>query len=195
VGSVVRANLARALEQLAVMVGLGASADVEISPTVRSAAQIGFGQAITQARAVLVNDPFETREARRTVGRRPIDVAVVEEVARLFIPILAILDLRTDRAGHDLPHPTQEAIRAHHQALAEWFRQAASWTRSGEGADEVAAGPAEPPTLSGAGDHLAALATWYRLLHEDIRKILDEVDPQSQPVTSPSVRNALHAAG
>ena len=59
----------------------------------------------------------------------------------------------------------------------------------------MAAGPAEPPTLSGAGDHLAALATWYHLLHGDIRKILDEVGPQSPPVTSPSVRNALHAAG
>jgi len=195
VGNVVRTNLARALEQLAVMVGLGSRADVEISPTARSAAEVGFGQAIAQARAVLVNDPFETREVRRTVGRRPIDVAVVVEVARLFIPILAILDLRSDRAGHDLPQPTQEAIREHHQALAEWFRQAASWTRNGEGADEMAAGPAEPPTLSGAGDHLAALATWYHLLHGDIRKILDEVGPQSPPVTSPSVRNALHAAG
>jgi multidrug resistance protein MdtO len=195
VGNVVRANLARALEQLAVMVGLGASADVEISPTVRSAAQIGFGQAITQARAVLVNDPFETREVRRAVGRRPIDVAVMVEVARLFIPILAILDLRSDRAGHDLPQPTQEPIREHHQALAGWLRQAASWVRSGEGADVVSGGPPEPPALSGPGDYLTALATWYRLLHEDIRKIIDEVDPQSQPVTSPSVRNSLHAAG
>jgi multidrug resistance protein MdtO len=195
VANVVRTNLARALEQLATMVGFSARTNGEISQPTQSAAEGAFGQAITQARAVLVNDPFETREVRRAVGRRLIDVAVVEEVARLFIPILALLDLCTDRAGHDLPQPTQEAIRVHHQALAEWFRQAASWTRSGERADAVAAGPAEPPALSGAGDHLAALATWYRLLHEDIRKILDEVGPQPQPVTAPSVADALHAAG
>jgi len=119
---------------------------------------------------------------------------VVEEVGRLFIPVSAILDLRTDRAGLD-PQPTHEALRAHHQALAAWFQQAASWTRGGEGADAVSAGTPEPPALSGPGDHLAALATWYRLLHEDIREILDEVGPQPQPLTAQSVGDALHAAG
>jgi multidrug resistance protein MdtO len=194
VGNVVRANLARALEQLAVMVGLGARVDVEVSPTARSEAQVAFGEAIAQARAVLVNDPFETREVRHAVGRRPIDLAVVEEVARLFIPVSAILDPLTDRGGHDLPEAT-DAIRAHGQALAGWFRQAASWVRSGEGADAVSGGPPEPPALSGPSDHLAALATWYRLLHEDIRKILDEVGPQPRQVIAPSVADALHAAG
>jgi hypothetical protein len=120
---------------------------------------------------------------------------VVEQVGRLFIPISAILDLCTDLAGHDLPQPIHDAIRTHHQALAAWFRQAAAWTRSGEGAGEVVAGLSEPPTLSGAGDHLTALATWYRLLYQDLRKILDEVGPQPQPVTAPSVGDALHAAG
>jgi hypothetical protein len=132
---------------------------------------------------------------RRSVGRRRIDVAVVEEVGRLFIPVSAILDLRTDLAGHDLPQPTHDAIRAHQQALAVWFRQAASWTRSGEGASEVAGGLPEPPALSGPGDKLMALATWYRLLHEDIRKILDEVGPQPQLPITPSFGDALHATG
>ena len=40
-----------------------------------------------------------------------------------------------------------------------------------------------------------AFATWYGVLHQDIRKILDEVGPQPQPVTAPSVGDALHAAG
>jgi multidrug resistance protein MdtO len=193
VANVVRAHLARALEQLAVLVGLGV--DGEISPSARFAADAAFGQAIAQARAVLVNDPFETSEVRRAVGRRPIDAAVVAEVGRLFIPISAILDLRTDLAGHDLSQPMQDAIRAHHQALAGWFRQAASWARSGEGAGEVVESLPEPPILSGPGDYLSALATWYGLLHQDIRKILDEVGPQPQPVTVPSVGDALHAAG
>jgi multidrug resistance protein MdtO len=195
VANVVRTNLARALEQLATLVGLGARADGEIPQTARSAADMAFGQAIAQARAVLVNDPFETSEVRRAVERRPIDATVAEEVGRLFIPVSAILDLCTELAGHDLPQPTQDALHAHHQALVAWFRQAASWTRSGEGADAVSAGLPEPPALSGPGDHLIALATWYRLLHEDIRKILDEVGPQPQPLTAQSVGDALHAAG
>ena len=132
---------------------------------------------------------------RRAVGRRPIDAIVVEEVGRLFIPVSAILDLHAHLAEHDVLQPTQDAIRAHHQALAGWFRQAASWTRSGEGAGEVVDGLPEPPTLSGPGDHLAAVATWYGVLHQDIRKILDEVGPRRQPVIEPSVGDALHAAG
>ena len=195
VANVVRTHLARALEQLAALLGLNVRGDGEISQSARSAADTAFGQAIAQARAVLVNDPFETREVRRAVGRRPIDATVVEQVGRLFIPISAILDLRTDVAGHDLPRPTQDAIRAHHQGLAAWFRQAASWTRSGEGADAVLEGLPEPPTLSGPGDHLTALATWYGVLHQDICKILDEVGPQPQPVMVPSIENTLHAAG
>jgi hypothetical protein len=153
-----------------------------------------FGQAIAQARAVLINDPFETSEVRRAVGRRPIDATVVEQVGRLFIPVSAILDLRTDRAGHDLPEETRDSLRAHHQALAVWFRQAASWTRSGEEAGEVAAGLPEPPALSDPSDQLTALETWYRLLHQDIRKILDEVGPQPRPATA-AVGDALHATG
>src|SRR5271170_7795016 len=195
VANVVRTNLAKALEQLATLVGLGARADGELPQAARSAADMAFGQVIAQARAVLVNYRFETSEVRRAVGRRPIDATVVEEVGRLFIPASAILDLSTELAGQDLPQPTQDAIRAHHQALAAWFRQAASWTRSGEGADAVSAGLPEPPALSGPGDHLSALATWYRSLREDIREILDEVGPQPQPVTAQSVGDALHAAG
>jgi multidrug resistance protein MdtO len=195
VANVVRTSLANALEQLATLVGLGALPDGEVSQAARSAADMAFGQAIAQARAVLVKDPFETSEVRRAVGRRPIDATVVEQVGRLFIPVSAILDLRTDLAGHELPQPMHDAIRAHHQALAEWFREAASWARSGEGAGEVSGGLPEPPPLSGPGDHLAAFATWYRLLHEDIRKILDEVGPQPQLPITPSFGDAFHATG
>jgi multidrug resistance protein MdtO len=195
VANVVRTHLARALEQLAALLGLGARTDGEISQPARSAAGVAFGQAIAQARVVLVNDPFETREVRRATESRPIDATVVEQVGRLFISISAILDLHAYLTQHDVPQPTQDAIRAHHQALAGWFRQAASWTRSGEGAGEVVDGLPEPPTLSGPGDHLAAVATWYGVLHQDIRKILDEVGPRRQPVIEPSVEDALHAAG
>src|SRR6516164_7204657 len=83
VTSVVRTNLAAALEQLALLAGLSARAGVEISQAARSAANAAFGQAIARARAMLVNDPFETREVRRAAGRRRIDSAVVEEVGRL----------------------------------------------------------------------------------------------------------------
>jgi multidrug resistance protein MdtO len=193
VANVVRTHLARALQQLAALVGLGV--DGEISPSARSAASLAFGQAIGRARAVLVNDPFETREVRRAVGRQPIDAIVVDQVGWLFIPVSAIVDLCNDLVGQDLPEPTQDVIRAHHQALATWFRQAASWARSGEGAGEVVNGLPEPPILFGPGDHLAALATWYGVLHQDIREILDEVGPQPQPLAAPAVGDAFRAAG
>jgi len=186
VGNVVRTNLAKALEQLAALVGL-AAAYGEISPAARSAIETAFGQAIAQVRTVLVNDPFETREVRRAATRRSIDATVVEQVGRLFIPVSAILDLHASPAGLDLPQSTHDALRAHHQALAAWFRQAASWTRSGEGAGEVVAGLPEPPALSDPGDHLIALATWYHLLFQDVREILDEVGPQPQRVMVPPV--------
>jgi multidrug resistance protein MdtO len=195
VANVVRAHLVRALEQLAALLGLGIRGGGEISQSARSAADTAFGQAIAQARAVLVNDRFETREVRRATGRRPIDATVVDQVGRLFIPISAILDLHAYLAEHDVPQPTQDAIRAHHQALAAWFQQAASWARTGEGAGAVLEGLPEPPTLSGHGDHLTALATWHGVLHQDIRNILDEVGPQPHPATGPSVEDALHAAG
>jgi len=195
VANVVRTSLAKALEQLAALVGSDARTDGKISQAARSAAGMAFGQAIAQARAVLVNDPFETSEVRRAVRRRPIDATVVEQVGRLFIPVSAILDLRIDLAGHELPQPMHDAIRAHHRALAAWFQKAASWVCSGEGAGEVSGGLPEPPPLSGPGDHLAAFATWYRLLHEDIRKILDEVGPQPQLPITPSFGDALHATG
>jgi multidrug resistance protein MdtO len=195
VANVVRTHLARALEQLAALLGLDVGSGGEISPATRSAAGTAFGQAIGQARAVLVNDPFETREVQRAVGRRPIDAIVVDQVGWLFIPVSAILDLRADPAGHDLPQPTQAAIRAHHQALAAWFRQAASWARSGGGASEVVDGLPEPPILTGPGDHLTALTTWYGVLHQDIRKILNEAGPQPQAVITPLVEDALHAVG
>ena len=110
VANIVRTNLAKALEQLAALMELGARTDGEISPVALSAAGMAFGQAIAQSRAVLVNDPFETSEVRRAVGRRPIDATVVEEVGRLFIPVSAILDLCTELAGLDLPEPTHDAF-------------------------------------------------------------------------------------
>jgi multidrug resistance protein MdtO len=195
VANVVRTHLARALEQLAALLGLGIRGDGEISQSARSAADTAFGQAIAQARAVLVNDRFETREVRRATGRRPIDATVVDQIGRLFIPVSAILYLRAHLDEHDVPQPTRDAIRAHHQRLAAWFQQAASWTRTGEAAGAVLEGLPEPPTLSGPGDHLTALATWHGALHQDIRNILDEVGPQPHPATGPSVEDALHATG
>jgi multidrug resistance protein MdtO len=195
VADVVRTNVAKALEQLAKLARLGASADGEIPQAARSAAAVAFGQAIARARAVLVNDPLERGALRRATARRPIDATVVDQIGRLFIPVSMILDLRADPAGHELPQSTRDAICEHHQALAAWFGHAVSWVHSGEGADEVLGGLPEPPVLLGPGDHLAALATWYGLLDHDIRKILDEVGPRPPPAIAPSLGDAFHAFG
>jgi hypothetical protein len=189
----VRTNIRKALEQLAALVRLGARSDGEISPAARSAAGMAVAQAIAQARAVLVNEPFETEAVRRTAAQRPIDAAIVDQIARLFIPVSMILDLRRHQARHDLPQSTCEAICAYHQALAGWFLQAASWVRSGQGAEEVSGSLPEPPVLSGPGEQ--ALTTWYGLLHQDIRKILGEIVPRPQPAIAPSVGDPFLAAG
>ena len=154
--------------------------DREDFQVARTKADQEFGKAIAQARAVLVNAPFEGSALRRTGARRPIDASAVEQIGRLFVPVSVIVDLHADPINHDLPQPTREAISAHHQALVEWFERAASWVRSGEGASEVIGGLPEPPILSGPSDHVAILATWYGLLHQDIRNILSEVGPQPE---------------
>src|SRR5262249_44268102 len=156
VADLVRTTIAKALDQLAKLAALGARTDGEIAPAARTAAAVAFGQAIGQARAVLVNDPYEPDEVRRATARRLIDATVVARIGRLFIPVSMILDLRADQAGQELPQAARDAISAHHEALAHWFRQAESWVRSGEGAAEVSASLPEPPILSGPGDHLAA---------------------------------------
>jgi multidrug resistance protein MdtO len=195
VADVVRTNVAQALEQLAKLTGLGARAEGEIPQVARSAAGAAFGQAIARARAVLVNDRLETGVVRRASARRPIDAAVVEQIGRLFIPVSMILDLLADPVAYEFPQSMRAAICAHHEVLTAWFGRAMSWVHNGEGADEVSGSLPEPPMLSGSGDHLAALATWYGLLHEDIRSILDEAGPQPGPAITPSLRCVSHALG
>jgi multidrug resistance protein MdtO len=195
VADVVRTNVAKALEQLAKLAALGARADGVIPQATRAAAGAAFGQAIARARAVLVYDPLEAGVVRRAIPRRPIDATVVEQIGRLFIPVSMILDLRADPAGHELPQSARDAICAHHEALAAWFKRAMAWVQSGDGADEVSGSLPEPPTLSDPGDHLAALATWYGILHQDIRRILDEVGPQPRAAVTPSLGGAFHAFG
>jgi multidrug resistance protein MdtO len=198
VAGVVRTRVGAALDQLGVLVSLGARTNDEGWQAARSAANRALGSAIAQARAVLVNEPFEpagTRmDARRAAARRPIDASVVEQLGRLFIPVSVILDLRNEPSEHDLPDATRDVICAHHRALAGWFGRTASWVRSGEGADEVLYGLPEPPALVGPGEEPATLATWYRILHEDIRALLDEAGPQPQPAIAPPLGDAFNAA-
>jgi hypothetical protein len=112
----------------------------------------------------------------------------------LFIPVLAILDLRAGSAWSELPRATRDEIFAYYRRLAAWFRQAALWVRSGRGAGEVLGGLPEPPVLADPGNLVAALATWHGLLHHDVGDILEEVGPQPQPVSAPAAGGALHAA-
>jgi multidrug resistance protein MdtO len=192
VANVVRTNVAKALAQLATLVGLGGGG--EISETARSTANTGFGKAIGQARAVLVNDPFETSEIRRAAARRPIDATVVAQIGRLFIPVSMTLDLIASPAWRDLPQSKRDSTSAYSNALAEWFRQAASWVRDGMGAAEVAHGPPEPQPLSGPHDRITAFATWRNVLDQDIRKILNEIGVQPEPATVPLEGEAFRAA-
>jgi multidrug resistance protein MdtO len=193
VANVVRTNVAKALGQLAALVGLGGGN--EISETARSTANAAFGQAIGQARALLVNDPFETSKMRTAAGRRPIDATVVAQIGLLFIPVSMILDLIASPAWRDLPQSKREATSTYFSALAEWFRHAAAWVGDGKGATEVGRGPPDPPTLSGPDGPVASFATWGSALDQDIHKILSEISVQPEPAVTPPVGNALRAAG
>jgi multidrug resistance protein MdtO len=193
VANVVRANVAKALGQLAALVGRGGGG--EISETARSAANMAFGQAIRQARAVLINDPFETGASRHAVNRRPIDATAVAQIARLFIPVSMNLDLVASPAWRDLPQSNRDAISAYLNSLAKWFRQAAAWVSDGKATAEVAGGPPELPALSGPDHRITAFATWGSVLDQDIRKILTEIGVQPEPAVIPPVGNAFRAAG
>jgi multidrug resistance protein MdtO len=195
VASVVRTNVAKALGQLAALGSLGGGANGSISQSARSAINGAFGQAIAQARAVLVNDRFETSEMRRATTRRPIDMSVVARLGRLLIPVSMMLDLIASPAWGDVPQSTRDTISVYQRALAEWFRRAESWVRSCEGAAEVADHLPEPPPLSDTNDCIAAFATWSRVLDQDIRKILNEIGPQPEPAVTLPIRDALRAAG
>jgi hypothetical protein len=191
VADVVRTNVAKALGQLAALVGLG---DGEVSKTAWTATSTAFGQAIRQARAVLVNDPFETGEHRRA-GHRRIDAAVVAQVGLLYIPVSMILGLIASKAWQDLPQSSRDAKSAYLTSLAEWFRQAASWVRNGKGAAEVTNGLPEPPALSGESDDITAIATWRSVLDKDIRNILNEIGFRPEPAAVPPVGEAFRAPG
>jgi multidrug resistance protein MdtO len=193
--SVVRTNVAKALGQLAALGDLGGSANDSISQSARSANNEAFRQAIAQARAALVNDRFETSEMRRAATRRPIDASVVARLGRLLIPVSMMLDLIASPAWGDVPQSTRDTISAYQRALAEWFRRAESWVRSGEGAAEVADHLPEPPPLSDTNDCIAAFATWSRVLDQDIRTILNETRPPPEPVVISQAKDALRAAG
>jgi multidrug resistance protein MdtO len=194
VTDVVRTNLAKALQHLASILGSDIQAEGVVSPVPRSPAAMAFGQAIAHARTVLVNNPFETQSVRRASRRRPIDATVVAQIGWLLIPVGEIVELRAGSAWGELPPLMRDMIGAHYRKVAAWFDQAASWVRNGEGADKVLGGPPEPPDLSGADDELLALTTWHRLLHDDIRNILDEVAPRPEPLRAVPAGEALRAA-
>jgi multidrug resistance protein MdtO len=195
VASVVRTNVAKALGQLAALASLGGGADDSISPSARPAIGSAFGQAIAQARAVLINDRFETSGMRRVAGRRPIDAAVVARIGRLILPVSMMLDLIASPAWRDVPQSTRDAISTYLRGLAEWLQQAAAWVGAGEGAAAVADNLPHPPTLSGESDWIDAFAAWRHLLDQDIRTILNEIGPPPEPVFVSPARDALRAAG
>jgi multidrug resistance protein MdtO len=128
--------------------------------------QAGFIQAIGQAQAVMVNEPFEAHVPLTADGSRPIDGAILAQVQALFVPVLVILDLRrnSSEAGH---------ARTYHAALTNWFQRAAAWIRDGSGAAEITESLPEPPELN------EPLGIWHRLLYQDIRAILTQVEARA----------------
>jgi multidrug resistance protein MdtO len=157
VARVVRAQLSKAAEHLAALLRMAEGETVH---------RAGFAEAVGQARAIVVDEPFETRAMTTADGGRPIDASILAQVQALFVPVAVLLDLRQQ---------IRESIEiaAYQAALAAWFERAAAWIRDGTGAAEITRSLPKPPeTAEPAG-------VWHRLLDQDIRAILAQIGPQA----------------
>ena len=183
VAPLVRSHLAAALNQLARLFTPGDSPAVAD----RVAAERDLTQAISQARALLVNDAVVGATTRPPEEHRRIDSITLSDVQALLVPLSVILGMAADPAWQEVPAATREMIPRHHEAMAQWFLRCRAWVLHGEDANSVVAGlpevPALTPGLSSAdragvvGAHLAAREAWYALLHQDIEAILARVAP------------------
>ena len=168
---IARANLARAVEHLAALFRSD-----EADATHRA----GFAQAIGEARAIMVNEPFETGVVLTADGRRPIDAGILAQVQALLVPVSVILDLRRQI-------PNQAALANYHAALAAWFQRAAAWVRDGRGGDEIIESLPVPPEAT------EPVGVWHRVLNQDIRAILAQVGPEARPLRD-GASDELHVA-
>jgi multidrug resistance protein MdtO len=160
VARVARDNLVKAVEQLAALFR-AQEAEAE------TAHRAGFAEAIGQAQAIMVNEPFETRAVLTADGARPIDAGILAQVQALFVPIAVILDLRREM-------PQSIEIESYEAALAAWFEGAAAWIRDGSGTDKITQSLPEPPKTN------EPVAVWQRLLDQDIHAILARVGPEAR---------------
>jgi multidrug resistance protein MdtO len=160
VARVARDNLVKAVEHLAALFR-AQEAGAE------AAHSAGFAEAIEQARAIMVDERFETRMVKTADGPRPIDAGILAQVQALFVPIAAILDLRRQI-------PVSVDVAGYEIALASWCERAAAWIRDGSGADNVTQTLPAPPQTG------EPVAVWQRLLDQDIRAILAQVGPEAR---------------
>ena len=159
---VARANLVKAIEHLAALFRTS-----EAEATHRA----GFVQAMGQARAVMVNESFETRAVLTSDGRRPIDAGILAQVQALGVPISVILDLRRER-------PESADVATYHADLAAWFDRAAAWIRDGTGARDITESLPRPLAAN------EPLGAWHRLLYHDIHLLLARVGPPARGAVS-----------
>jgi len=157
--TVARRHLVQAVDHLAALFRTG---------TAPAEHQSGFAEAMRDARAVMVNEPFESHMMLQRTGQRQIDRTVLVQIQALLVPVLVILDLR--REGPEAPDVAQ-----YNTALSAWFQRAAAWIRDGSGAAEIMASLPRPPDAS------EPLHTWLCVLNDDIREIVARTTPPARP--------------
>ena len=160
IARIARDNLVKAVEHLAALFRTH-EAEAE------TAHRAGFAEAIGQAQAIMVNEPFETRRVRTADGARPIDAGILAQVQALFLPISMLLDVQRRL-------PKSAEVADYQAALAAWLERAAAWIRDGSGADEITQSLPEPPETT------EPVGIWQRFLDQDIRAILAQVVPQTR---------------
>ena len=196
VTALVRENLARAVGRFAPLMEAVEPQPAGAARPDGHEAWHGISQAITRARGLLVNDPYETSLSGRSPARHSIGAATLAQVQALTVPASVILALDADPAWRQVPEPARDAVLAYHRGMTGWFRSCAAWIR---GAGPPAKLPEPPDAVLLAGEasaldapvaaHLEARAVWYGVLHRDLCAILEAFETQHGAEAAPD-RNA-----
>ena len=191
VTKVVRTHLANALDGLAEMMQLPQRRLAGATEAEENVLRRHFEQSVAKARSIVVNDPYEADEVRRDRVRPLLDSQVLTKVQELILPVSVILGDEPAKAVREhLSARDREVIVTYQRAMSDWFRSCARWVRDGTGAADLAGSLPQPPDLgqfahpnhdverpNAMMERLAGRIAWHKVLHDDLRSILDEVAP------------------
>ncbi len=201
VGDAVRRDLAGALQVLARLMAL--EGDLS-GPAARLATESGlrdsFVAAVTRVGSVIPNDRFEpVRVSRSGAGQLGRDA--LARLSRLIVPVSAIATDGVEPSQRDtIPRQFRDDVRGYHDAMQDWFEQAAAWIRTGERWNRLRPTLPHPPSLDdlpmtmapALGRRLRGRVALYALMASQINDFLDDALPSDASV--PAIRGERSAS-